>query len=521
MRTKKVIVIGAGVGGLVSALELAARGLDVTVVERMAAPGGKMREVDVAGARIDAGPTVLTMRWIFDEIFSSAGASLDTYVKLRSADILARHHWGAGERLDLFADIERSADAIGVFAGPSEADRYREFCSRARRVYEALDSPFLRTERPALLSLIQNAGPTGLGGLISGSPFSTLWRQLGRHFHDPRLRQLFGRYSTYCGSSPYQAPAILMLIAHVEQRGVWFVEGGMHRLAVALADLAARHGTVFRYGSEAREVNVSGGRVAGVTLATGERFDADAVVVNADIGAVANGLLGNAVTGAVPGLPAHERSLSAVTWSLVARTAAFPLLRHNVFFSDAYEREFDDIFQRGNLPSNPTVYVCAQDRADPDDAAPEGFERLFCLVNAPATGDSHIFGAAEIEQCETRAFAAIERCGLRIERRPQASLVTTPNDFDRLFPGTGGALYGRASHGWQASFRRPGSRTRLDGLYLAGGGTHPGAGVPMAALSGRLAAASILADSPSTSSSRRMATAGGISMRSAKMGATA
>ncbi len=518
MRTKKVIVIGAGVGGLVSALELAARGLDVTVVERAAGPGGKMREVDVAGARIDAGPTVLTMRWVFDEIFSSAGTSLESHLKLRAADILARHHWSAEERLDLFADIERSADAIGAFAGPREAERYRQFCDRARRVYEALDSSFLRAEQPTPFSLVQNSGAAGLTGLLSGSPFSTLWRQLGRHFHDPRLRQLFGRYSTYCGSSPYQAPAMLMLIAHVEQRGVWFVEGGMHRIAVALADLAARRGAVFRYGSEAADITVKDGRVAAVTLATGERFDADTVVVNADIGAIANGLLGKAVTGAAPGIRPDERSLSAVTWSLVARTAAFPLIRHNVFFSNAYEREFDDIFQRGSLPSKPTVYVCAQDRADPGDAVPEGFERLFCLVNAPATGDSHEFGASEIEQCEKRTFAAIERCGLRIDRRPQASLVTTPNDFNRLYPGTGGALYGRAIHGWQASFRRPGSRTRIDGLYLAGGSTHPGAGIPMAALSGRLAAASILADSVSTSSSRPMATRGGISTRSAKMG---
>jgi len=518
--TKRVIVIGAGVGGLVSALELAARGLDVTVIERAPAPGGKMREVEVAGARIDAGPTVLTMRWIFDEIFASAGASLDSHLKLRPADILARHHWSAAEGLDLFADIERSADAIGAFAGALEAHRYRQFCDRARRVYQALESSFLRAEQPTPLSLVQNAGPAGLTGLLSGSPFSTLWRQLGRHFHDPRLRQLFGRYSTYCGSSPYQAPAMLMLIAHVEQRGVWFVEGGMHRIAVALAELAQRHGAQFRYGCEATDITVKGGRVAAVTLATGERFDADTVVVNADIGAIATGLLGKAVAGAVPGILPRERSLSAVTWSLVGRTAAFPLIRHNIFFSDAYEREFDDIFRRGSLPSKPTVYVCAQDRADPDDAGPAGSERLFCLVNAPATGDSHIFDASEIEQCEKRTFAAIERCGLRIDRRREASVVTTPNDFNRLYPGTGGALYGRASHGWQASFRRPGSRTRIDGLYLAGGSTHPGAGIPMAALSGRLASASILADSVSTSSSRRTATAGGISMRSAKMGAT-
>jgi 1-hydroxycarotenoid 3,4-desaturase len=512
-----VIVIGAGIGGLVSALELATRGFAVTVIERAAAPGGKMREVDISGARIDAGPTVLTMRWIFDEIFADAGASLDAHLTLRPADILARHHWSAGERLDLFADTDRSADAIGEFAGAGEARRYREFCARARRVYEALDSSFLRAERPTPYSLVHGAGSGGLAGLWSGAPFSTLWRQLGHHFHDRRLRQLFARYSTYCGSSPFAAPAMLMLIAHVEKRGVWFVDGGMHRIAVALAGLAERRGAVFRYGSEVVDIAVKAGRAAGITLASGERLDADAVVVNADTGAVATGLLGKAAAGAVPGILPGERSLSAVTWCLLARAGDFPLIRHNVFFSNDYEREFEDIFRHKRLPANPTVYLCAQDRADDGDAVPAGFERLFCLVNAPATGDSHIFDASEIEQCEQRTFAMMERRGLHIDRRREASLVTTPNDFDRLYPGTGGALYGRASHGWQASFRRPGSRTGIDGLYLAGGSTHPGAGVPMAALSGRLAAASILADSVSTSLSRQTATTGGISTRSARM----
>ena len=517
MRTKRVIVIGAGIGGLVGALELAARGFAVTVIERATAPGGKMREVDIAGARIDAGPTVLTMRWIFDEIFAAAGASLDAHLKLRPADILARHHWSAGERLDLFADTDRSAEAIGEFAGAGEARRYRQFCDRARQVYDALDTSFLRVERPTPYSLVQSAGSRGLAGLWSGAPFSTLWRQLGGHFHDRRLRQLFARYSTYCGSSPFAAPAMLMLIAHVEKRGVWFVDGGMHRIAVALAGLAEGHGVIFRYCSEVVDIAVKAGRATGVTLATGEWLDADAIVINADAGAVANGLLGKAAAGAVPGILPQERSLSAVTWSLLARAGAFPLIRHNVFFSNDYEREFEDIFVRKSLPSNPTVYLCAQDRADEDDPVPAGFERLFCLVNAPATGDSHIFDASEIAQCEKRTFAVMERRGLHIERRRETSLVATPNDFDRLYPGAGGALYGRASHGWQASFRRPGSRTRIAGLYLAGGSTHPGAGVPMAALSGRLAAACILADSVSTSSSRPMATVGGISTRSVKM----
>src|SRR5689334_2507044 len=144
MRTQRVAVIGAGIGGLVAALALAAHGLDVTVVERALAPGGKMREVEVAGARIDAGPTVFTMRWVLEEVFAEAGSSLEAHLALRPASVLARHAWDGGGRLDLFADIERSADAIGTFAGPEEARGYRAFCDRARRIYATLEGPFIR-----------------------------------------------------------------------------------------------------------------------------------------------------------------------------------------------------------------------------------------------------------------------------------------------------------------------------------------------------------------------------------------
>ncbi len=519
MRTKRVVIIGAGAGGLVSALELARRGFAVTVVERAGAPGGKMREATVAGSRIDAGPTVFTMRWLFDEIFADAGESLDAHVTLRRAEILARHHWEGGPSLDLFADAERSADAIGAFAGSAEARGFQRFSERARHTYQTYENSFIRAQRPTPLTLVRDAGPGGIAGLLNSTPFSTLWRELGRYFRDPRLRQLFGRYATYCGSSPYLASATLMLIAHVEQRGVWFVEGGMHRIAIALARLAEARGAMFRYWTQVTEINASGGRVTGVTLSNGERIEADAVVVNADIGAIAAGLFGPDVAGEAPKVARGDRSLSAVTWALVARTSGHRLVRHNVYFSDAYEREFQEIFRDGRLPSSPTVYVCAQDRGDGDTDGPKGAERLLCLVNAPATGDTRNFDRSEIEQCEKRTFAALERLGLRVDRRQEASLVTTPRDFDRLFPGTGGALYGQANHGWQGSFRRPGSRTRIAGLYLAGGSTHPGAGVPMAAWSGRLAAASIQADLGSISSSVPTATPGGISTRSATTGA--
>ena len=493
MPASKVVIIGAGVGGLTAAALLAARGVGVTVLEQAELPGGKMRLERIGDAALDAGPTVFTMRWVFEEIFAAAGASFDTRVVLQPARILARHAWSATERLDLFADLDAAADAIGAFAGSAEARGYRAFVARARQIFNTLEQPFIRAAAPTPLSLVRSAGLRGLRDLTRISPFETMWHALGAHFRDARLRQLFGRYATYCGSSPFLAPATLMLVAHVEQDGVWLVQGGMHRLAVALADLAAGHGAVFRYSAAVAEIVVERGRVAGVVLASGERIAADAVIANADAAALAAGRFGAAVVGATPRVDPAERSLSALTWAMLARTEGFPLVRHSVFFSDDYAAEFDDLFTRRRLPVAPTVYVCAQDRDDMD-RAPDGPERLLCLVNAPPIGDGRSFTATEITQCADATFGLMRRCGLTVHHTSDNTRLTTPTEFERIFPATGGALYGQAVHGSMASFRRPGARTRLPGLYLAGGSTHPGAGVPMAALSGRLAAAAALAD---------------------------
>jgi 1-hydroxycarotenoid 3,4-desaturase len=507
-----IVVVGAGVGGLACAIDLAAAGFQVTVIERAPRPGGKMREVAVGGACVDAGPTVFTMRWVFDALFEDAGSSLDAHLALKPLDVLARHAWNDAERLDLFADIDRSADAIGVFAGAEEARGFRAFNAEARTVFETLRSSFLTRQKTGPVGLTRRVGLDKLSALFALRPFDTLWDALGDHFRDPRLRQLFGRYATYCGSSPFAAPATLMLIAHVEQEGVWSVEGGMQRLADALEALALSVGVQFRYEAHVERVTVASGRTSGVILATGEHIPSGAVVVNAAAATLVDEARQADVAGGKRLARATKRSLSALTWALNAETRGFPLLRHNVFFSGDYRAEFDDIFADRRLPGAPTVYVCAQDRGEVC-AEVSGAERLLVLVNAPADGDRADLSEGELLQCETRVFDHLQRCGLTVSRRSEASVVTTPRAFDALFPQTGGALYGQATHGWAAAFQRPGSRTKLPGLYQAGGGAHPGAGVPMAALSGRLAAARLMQDRASTSPFRRAVIGGGISTR--------
>lgn len=478
------LIVGAGIGGLTAAVLLAARGHAVTILERAATPGGKLRTLDVGGHHhpADAGPTVLTMRWVFDEIFAAAGDSLDARLALEPCAILARHAWDATARLDLHADLAASVDAVAAFAGPAEARAFAAFMAEAARTYATLEKTFIAAPATNPLGLSARIAARDPRGLATIRPFEALARALARTFAEPRLRQLFGRYATYSGASPFAAPATLMLIAHVEQAGVWTIAGGLHALARALAALAVRHGAVFRYGADAAAI--APGRV---TLATGEVLEAGTIVFNGDPQALAAGLAPRAVAAH----PVRDRSLSAVTITLATRTHGFPLVRHNVFFSPDYPAEFAAI-AAGRAPEHPTVYVCAQDR---DDAAVDigSPERLHLIVNAPANGDTRDWGVDGFK-CWDAATRTLERCGLHFAAPPATPRITTPADFATLFPATGGALYGRASHGWRASFQRPGARTRIPGLYLAGGGTHPGAGLPMAALSGIQAATAILAD---------------------------
>jgi 1-hydroxycarotenoid 3,4-desaturase len=511
-----IVIIGAGVGGLALAARLASRGLPVRVVEKEAQVGGKMRAVPVApGVHVDGGPTVLTMRWVFDELFREVGDDLDRHVTLAPLPVLARHSWPDGKRLDLFADPEQSARAIAEAFGRQEADGFRRFSAHCNHILETVREPFLRRPLPRIADMMSIEGLRQARALASIDATRSLWSAVGSFFREPRLQMLFGRYATYVGSSPFDAPATLNVIAAVEQAGAWVVQGGMRSLSSALRGLAERCGAQVQLEAPVDEILLDRGRASGVRLRSGEEIHASAVVSNGDV-AHLRALLGPEGHRA-PRPP--ERSLSAMVMTGLFEVKGFPLDHHTVFFSSDYPREFRELFGQKRPPTEPTLYICAQDRG-PHGGRGDGPERLLILGNAPATGDDpRSYPDHEVIAWETKTLELLQRQGLELTSR--AHRTTTPRDFDRLFPGTGGALYGPVSHGMMSAFARPACRTSVAGLYAVGGSAHPGAGVPMVALSARIAEGMLLADLGVTSSSRRVVTPGGTSTASAPADAMA
>ena len=494
-------------GGLAAAIRLAASGVQVTILEAASVPGGKMRTTDSVAGPIDSGPTVLTLRGIFEDLFASAGESMGDHLRLLAPDVIARHLWSDGATLDLHADPERNARAIRAFAGVRAEGEFRAFSAQARALHHAFDAPMIQAARPDPLGVAVAAlsAPRTWSALLPGR---TLAGALRARFTDPRLRQLFGRYATYVGGAPALSPAVLGLIWDVEQAGVWAVEGGMARLAQALALLAQARGAELLTDCAVERIDAPDGTVRSVRLAGGGTIRCDALVFNGDPAALATGLMGPDCRRAVTRSAVDPRSLSARVWAFAARPRGVELALHTVFFADSEDAEFGALAQ-GQHPQNPTIYVCAQDRLDP--VAPQGAERFEMILNAPALAQGDACASQEFETCRQMTFDRLRRFGLTFGPMTAPPVLTRAQDFARLFPGSAGALYGRSPAGMAASFRRPTARTRIKGLYLAGGGVHPGPGIPMATLSGRHAAEAIMHDRALTWQSRPMAMRGGMS----------
>ncbi|MDT9591464.1 phytoene desaturase family protein [Nocardioides zeae] len=487
----RVVVVGAGVGGLAAAVRLQALGHRVTVLEQADEVGGKLGVLRHDGYVFDTGPSLLTMPHVLADVFAATGAPLEEVLELERLPVACRYRFPDGTVLDLPGEVEAIPAALDAALGPGRGAQWEAFLDHARRIWDVTHEPFLES-------------PIGLGDMVRLSrrasdvvtvaPWRTL-RGLGRrHLRDPRLLQLLDRYATYTGSDPRRAPAALAAVPYAEQRwGSWYVPGGLGRIATALVDRLVELGGEVETGAEVVEVTVRGGRADGVRLADSSRRDADVVVANADARAVYERLVG---TRAARREGARVRratpSLSGLALLLALEDAPGPQPHHQVLFAEDYDAEFDAVFGLRGPPrpvERPTVYVAAPD--DPAVVPGPGAGAWFVLVNAPPHDprggvDWDAPGLAE-DTADAVLDLMAER-GLDVRTHVRHRAVISPADLERRTATPGGSIYGTASNGARSAFLRPANASPVPGLYLVGGSSHPGGGLPLVLLSAGIVA---------------------------------
>ena len=472
----KAIVVGAGVGGLCVSIRLAAAGHDVMVLERNPMVGGKVATLTEAGYTFDLGPTLLTMPHWFDEVMRLAGTTLTDEVELVRLDPQFRYRWPDGSSVDIPDDAAVVPAALDAFS-PGSGAQWTDFAARAANIWEVSERTFLAGPVSSPWSLVSRAkSPLDLGRIDAKR---TLAKAAAKSFDDPRLRQMVNRYATYSGSSPFLAPATLSCIPHIEQTfGAWHVIGGLGRLRDALERVAARIGVDIRTSCDVGRITLASGAVSGVELADGGSEPADVVVANVDAAHLYTELLPDPKEASQ--LDKAGRSGSAFVVCAAVRGRTDGVAHHNVFFSLDGDREFREL-DTGRAATDATVYACVPSVSDPT-MTPNGCENWTMLVTLPpAVGvDRKLLTASVLNRLAER--------GVDLRDRIEFTRTLVPADFEARYRAIGGSIYGSSSNGKAAAFRRPSNIGPVPGLFLVGGSSHPGGGLPLVATSARIVA---------------------------------
>ena len=490
MSRRGAVIIGGGLGGLATALRLGRAGWRVTVCEQGPTLGGKMNVRERDGFRFDTGPSLITMPWVFAELFEACGARLEEHVELVPVAPLADYVFADGTRFTYSTRLPEWLEVVRQLE-PRDVDGFFRFIRLGARLFALSRETFLR--RPAL-------APPDMRVIKSlrNLPLKNAWGNyhatVKAHFRSPYLRQLYDRYPTYVGSSPYRSPATLAVIPYIEFAfGGWHVRGGLYRLVESLAALARGLGVELRTSARVEQIECEGSRVKGVRLADGSRLAADVVVMNGDV-ATTRALLGaderRQLRSAYSLSSPDERSLSGFVLLCGVRRRLDRLAHHTVYFSADYKSEFAQLFDERRFPADPTVYVSAPSRTD-ETVAPANGETLFIMANAPANDSA--WSADEKARARARVFERLARGGFpEIDSLAPVFDEWTPPRIARTYLSSGGAIYGTHSHGWRRAFLRPPNKDRqLRGLYYVGGSSHPGGGTPTVLLSAEITCALI------------------------------
>jgi diapolycopene oxygenase len=479
---KTVAIVGAGVGGLATAIRMAHKGYDVKVFEANPYPGGKLTEIQLGAYRFDAGPSLCTLPNLIDDLFTLTGRNPRDFIRFIPLPVACNYFWSDGTTLAAWQNPEKLASEVEKQLNVP-ASVVKKALEHSRKLFELSGQVFLEHSLHKLKTYLNPKVLRAFANFPVGDLMKTMHVVNTERLTDPRLVQYFDRFATYNGSSPYLAPGVLSLIPHLEHGiGAVVPEGGMISITHALERLAKELGVVFHYNSQVSQILVQKKKAVGI-VADGVEHKADIVVSNMDIVPTYTKLMPNQKR--PERTLAQERSSSALIfyWGI---GRSFPELDlHNIFFSSDYAREFQHIFEEKTIPEEPTIYVNIGSKYAPEDA-PSGKENWFVMLNVPA--DQGQDWDALIPEARKRTLAIFsKRLGVDIESLIEEEDYLSPQRIEQRTSSWQGALYGTSSNSRFAAFlRHPNFSFGVSNLYFCGGSVHPGGGIPLCLYSARL-----------------------------------
>lgn len=473
----KIAVVGAGLGGLSVSCLLASKGHDVTVFEKNKGVGGKMNEIRAEGFRFDTGPSLLTMPFLLDKLFKVCGEDLQDHLEFVPLDPICRYFYQDGTVFNNFENRQDSVEEIRSFSA-EDAEAYPQFLDHTAELYKKTKNAFIFNPLYGFKDLKE----LKILSFFGIDAFSTVAKKVDQEFRSEYMRNFFKRFATYNGSSPFQAPATLNVIPHVElNQGGYYVKGGMYQVAKSLYDLALSMGVNFHFEHPIQSLVIKDGEAQGLILNNGETVKAELIISNSDATETITNLVPDHSIKPSKKIKAEsiEPSCSGYVLLLGLDKTYEQLVHHNIFFSENYEYEFEQIFKDKVMPDDPTIYVANTSYSDPTHA-PDGGSNLFILVNAPYLNEhydwdknSTSYGDKIIKALQKRGLDSLSN---HIVYRSQI----TPVDFSEKYLSNKGSIYGTSSNNLFSAFLRPRNKSRdNEKLYMVGGSTHPGGGIPL------------------------------------------
>ena len=497
MKPQKVAIIGSGLGGLSAAVSLRAAGYEVEVFEKNERIGGKLNIKELNGYTFDLGPSIFTLPQFFENLFQRAGKKMADYVQLDAVTPQWRNFFEGKPTIDLYQEDDLMRAELAKLPGDLDSHwrEFQDFLTYARKQYDIIDSGYFDKGLDSLWEFFKHYNLQLFTGAIDYK--NSMSQSIHERLSDPQMRLIFEYFIKYVGSSALDSPGYMNLMPIIQfDYGLWYVRGGMYNLAVGLGKLMEEMNITVHLGADVQAIEKSGKSVTGIRLADGTVHSADIIVSNMEVIPAYKNLLNEPPT-FTRKLEKFAPACSGIVLHL-GTDCVFPqLAHHNFFYSENQHKHFQTVFHKKQLPDDPTLYVVAPTRTDPD-KAPEGCDNIKILPHIPPLEDNSGITHEDYVALKDRCIDKMERCGLTGLRD---SIVTedflTPIDIERMYRSNQGSIYGVVTD-WKKNygFKAPKTSSKYRNLYFTGGSTNPGGGMPMVILSGQSCADRIIKRHP-------------------------